>query len=123
MNSILPSQDAENRFTAYGEGYVCVNGVRYTSNLVVFTNRIITDWTLSTFTTLSDKDFELLAGLDAEVLLLGTGNIQRFPAQGLLQPLVIRQRTLEIMNTPSACRTFNMLAEQCRHVAAAILVA
>ena len=28
----------------------------------------------------------LLAGLDAEVLLLGTGNIQRFPAQGLLNP-------------------------------------
>lgn len=123
MNSILPSNDAENRFTAYGEGYVCVNGVRHTGNLAVFPDRIVADWTLGTFTTLQISDFEFLATLDAEVLLLGTGSTLRFPIQSLLQPLIIRQQALEVMNMQSACRTFNLLAEQGRYVAAAILMA
>jgi uncharacterized protein len=52
-----------NTFTAYGEGYVSVNGVRHHCNLAVLPERLFPDWTQATFATLSVADFELLASL------------------------------------------------------------
>ena len=42
-----------NIFTAYGEGYVSVNAVRHTANLIVLPERLITDWTKADFAALS----------------------------------------------------------------------
>ena len=53
-----------NTFTAYGEGYVSVNGIRHNCNLAVLPGRLIPDWTQATFATLGVADFELLASLD-----------------------------------------------------------
>ena len=53
-----------NTFTAYGTGYVSVNGIRHTCNLAVLPDRLIPDWTDATFETLSVGDIELLASLD-----------------------------------------------------------
>jgi len=36
-------------FTAYGTGYVSVNGIRHTCNLAVLPDRLIPDWTDATF--------------------------------------------------------------------------
>ena len=45
-----------NIFTAYGEGYVSVNAVRHTANLIVLPERLITDWTKADFAALSTAD-------------------------------------------------------------------
>ena len=72
--------------------------------------------------TLCEDDFATLAGLGAEILLLGTGNSLRFPSPALLQPLMAARTGLEVMDTRAACRTFNILAAEGRKVAAAILL-
>ena len=36
--------EGKNLFTGYGEGYVAVNGRRYTASLVVSADRVIADW-------------------------------------------------------------------------------
>ncbi len=74
MKLQLEKTDGLNTFTAYGEGYVSVNGVRHNCNLAVLPDRLLPNWTLATFATLSVADLELLASLDAEIILLGTGN-------------------------------------------------
>ena len=104
-----------NIFTAYGEGYVSVNAVRHTANLIVLPERLITDWTKA--------DFTQLAALDAEVILLATGNQLRFPAAELLQPLIQGQKGIEVMDIRAACRTYNVLVSENRRVAAALLFA
>ena len=77
------------------------------------------DWQVA----LSLADFELLAGLDADIVLLGTGKRLRFPRPELLQPLVRVQRGLEVMDLAAACRTYNVLVGEGRRVAAGLLIA
>lgn len=121
MKLKLAQTQSQNTITAYGEGYVSVNAVRHLSNLVVLPDRVIADWTQATFETLDIADFESLAALDSEIVLLGTGNHLRFPLAELLQPLIRAQKGLEVMDIQAACRTYNVLSGEGRKVAAALL--
>ena len=111
----------QNTFTAYGDDYVSVNAVRYTNNLIVLPERLIPDWTQAGFNALRLADFELLATLDTEIILLGTGKQLRFPAPELMWPLIQAQKGLEVMDTHAACRTYNILIAEGRKVAAALI--
>ena len=121
MKLQLAQTEGQNTVTAYGEGYVSVNAVRHHGNLVVLPDRLITDWTMASFETLSIGDFEFLATLDAEIVLFGSGNQLRFPRPELLQPLIKAQKGLEVMDIQAACRTYNVLIGEGRRVAAALL--
>jgi uncharacterized protein len=123
MKLQLAQTDGLNTFTAYGEGYVSVNGIRHNCNVVVLPDRLIEEWTQADFDTLTVADFELLAGLDAEIILLGTGKQLRFPRPELMRPLVLAQKGLEVMNLQAACRTYNILVAEGRKVAAGLLLA
>ena len=122
MKLQLERSDGLNTFTAYGEGYVSVNGVRHHRNLAVLPDRLLPDWTQATFETLRVADFELLASLDAEIVLLGTGRQLRFPSPELLRPLLQAQKGLEVMDVPAACRTYNILIGEGRKVAVGLLL-
>ena len=111
-----------NAFTGYGAGYVRLGVVEYRENLLVTPERIVTGWAAGGFDRLSEIDFEGLAALAPEVALLGTGASLRFPHPRLTRALVKAGIGLEVMDTPAACRTFNILAAEGRKVAAAILV-
>ena len=123
MKLQLAQTDGLNTFTAYGEGYVSVNGIRHNCNVAVLPDRLIEEWTQANFDTLTVADFELLAGLDAEIILLGTGKQLRFPRPELMRPLVLAQKGLEVMNLQAACRTYNILVAEGRKVAAGLLLA
>lgn len=121
MKLQLAQTEGWNAFTAYGDGYVSVNAVRHTGNLVVLPYRLIEGWTTANFDTLAHADFDFLAALDAEIVLLGTGNLIQFPRPDLLQPLMQARRGLEVMDIRAVCRTYNVLAGEKRKVAAALL--
>ena len=123
MKLQLAQTDGLNTFTAYGEGYVSVNGIRHDYNLAVLPDRLIPQWTPADFDSLTVADFERLAGLDAEIILLGTGQRLRFPHPELMRPLIQAQKGLEVMDLQAACRTYNILAAEGRKVAAALLLA
>ena len=123
MKLQLDKSDGLNTFTAYGEGYVSINGIRHQTNVIVLPDRLQAEWTLASFETLAIADFERLADLDAEIILLGTGQQLRFPAPQLLRPLIEAQKGLEVMDLPAACRTYNVLAGEGRKVAACLLLA
>jgi uncharacterized protein len=111
-----------NAITAYGEGYVVVNGRRHESSVIVLPDAIV-PWDVSEFTTITADDFEKLKTLDAEILLLGTGPKQRFPHPRLTAPLAAAGIGVEVMDLKAACRTFNILVAEERKVAAALLFA
>ena len=111
----------QNTFTGYGEGYVSVNTVRYANNLIVLPDQLIPDWTVASFDALGLADFELLATLDTEIILFGTGKQLRFPRPELMRPLIAVQKGLEVMDIHAACRTYNVLINEGRKVAAALV--
>jgi len=107
--------------TAYGDGFVAVNGARHEQNLVLLPDRIL-PWDVADFEALRAEDFQPLAALDLEVLLLGTGRTLRFPAPQLTRALAEARIGLEVMDARAACRTYNILAAEGRRVAAALLL-
>ena len=121
MKLQIATTEGQNTFTAYGEGYVSVNAVRHSSNLIVLPDRLIPEWTTATFATLSLADFEFLSTLENDIILLGTGNEHRFPRPELMQPLMRANKGLEVMTIQAACRTYNILISEGRKVTAALL--
>jgi uncharacterized protein len=117
----LARPTAINVFTAYGEGYVNVNNERFEKSLVVLPERVISDWPATSFDALSAEQLETLAGLGADIILLGTGNRLRFPRPELLRLLVKAGVGVEVMDIQAACRTYNILVAEERKVAAALL--
>lgn len=110
-----------NLFTGYGPGYVSVSGTRWESNVIVQPDR--TDlWEVVDFDALTEDTFARLAELPIEILLLGSGARLRFPHPRLTQALVQARIGLEAMDTPAACRTYNILLEEGRRMAAALLI-
>jgi uncharacterized protein len=111
---------AANIITAYGDDYVTVNGERRKSSVIV-TAQGVEAWPPESFDGLSAPDFERLAGLGMEIVLLGTGPRQRFPHPRITAPLAQARVGLEVMDTKAACRTYNILVAEARRVALALV--
>ena len=109
-----------NAFTGYGDGYVLVNGERHSRNVIVLPERVL-PWNAAGFDALQAQDFAELAAMPLEVVLLGTGSRLRFPHPSLTQALAAARIGLEVMDVSAACRTYNILMDESRKVAAALL--
>jgi uncharacterized protein len=60
--------------------------------------------------------------LQPELVLLGTGARQRFAAAAIRAAFTARKIGLEAMDLGAACRTFNILVQEDRRVAAALFL-
>jgi uncharacterized protein len=114
--------EGKNMFTGYGEGYVAVNGARHSASLVVGGDRLITDWPAASLDALTADHLAALVELKPEIVLLGSGPTFRFPEPALLAPLYKAGIGVEVMDTPAACRTYNILLGEGRNVVAALIV-
>ena len=122
MKLHLTQQAGQNLFTAYGAGYVMVNQQRFETSLIVLPDKLINDWPPRSLDDLTEVHFAYLAALDAEIVLLGTGNMLRFPHPRLSSPLTQARIGFEVMDTFAAARTYNILMGEGRRVAAALLL-
>jgi len=109
------------RFTGYADDHVLVNRERFDTSIVVSAEVVHTDWGVEDFDTLNEAHFEYFLTLKPEVLLLGTGARQRFAHPRLYRALTNAGIGVECMDTPAACRTYNILVEEDRKVIAAIM--
>jgi len=108
--------------TGYGPGWVAVNGQQHNGHLIVNSRSGSTPWNCTSYETLSAVDFEVLLDLDPELVLFGSGERLRFPKPEWLGALYAKRIGVETMDTQAACRTYNFLAGEGRHVLAALLV-
>ena len=111
-----------NVFTGHGPGFVRLGIIEFRENIVVTPEKIVTGWAPGGFDALVADDFAAVAALHPEVALLGTGTTIRFPHPRVTRALTDARIGLEVMDTPAACRTFNILAAEGRKVAVAILL-
>jgi uncharacterized protein len=91
-------------------------------HLILSSQHIILDWVVSAPGSLQAQDLRPAIDLDPEVILLGTGRRLSLPDIDLMSKLAAQGIGLEIMDTPAACRTYNVLIHEGREVVAALFV-
>jgi uncharacterized protein len=112
-----------NVVTGLGPGWVRIGAIEHRESLVLTPEAIATGWAPSGFDGLAEADFAHLLAYKPEVVLFGAGSAIRFPHPRLTRALTDARVGLEVMDTPAACRTFNILAAEGRGVVAALLLA
>jgi len=113
--------EAPNAISRHGPHGVLVNGVEHRRSVIVPWRGDVVAWNVADFDTLTEADFERLAALNPELVVFGSGARLRFPKPALMRALMARRIGLETMDTPAACRTYNVLLAEGRSVVAALL--
>ena len=94
----------------------------FRQSLIINSNGNIQSWSPQNMTDLNPQHFIRFSEYQPEVLLLGMGQHLRFPPQNCLSVLQQQNLGYEVMDTPAACRTFNVLAAEGRDVILAMLM-
>jgi uncharacterized protein len=119
---LQPDRFDTQSISGYGPGWVGVGTDRITHSVVIDSRGERQDWPSGRFEDLGPEHFEQLARLKPEVVIFGSGERIRFPRAAWLRPLLALGIGVETMDTAAACRTYNILAQEGRHVAAALLL-
>lgn len=107
---------------AYETGSVTINNHQYSDSLIVTPEQLINPWEPASLEQLNQTHIEALIEMKPEIILLGTGETLNFPHPSLISIAMQKGIGFEVMDTGSACRTFNVLASEDRNVLAAILM-
>ena len=116
------STTAGNVVTGLGPGWIRIGADEYRENVVLTSDAVATGWAAAGFDGLTADDFAQLLAQKPEVVLFGAGPTIRFPHPRLTRALTDAGVGVEVMDTPAACRTFNILAAEGRSVVAALLL-
>jgi uncharacterized protein len=109
---------ARHLIRAWEPGRIRIGERWITGNVIVAAEQIVENWTVSDRLTIGDLGPAL--SLAPTIVLLGTGTERVLPDVELMAALAKRAVGLEIMSTPAACRTFNVLLQERRPVVAAL---
>jgi len=107
---------------AYAPGEIRVGETLIRASCLLRADKLVPDWRPQTLDDLQLDDLEAIFALQPEILVLGTGTRQRFPAGKLLAAILSRGIGCEVMTTAAACRTYNVLVSEDRPVVAALLL-
>jgi len=118
----LEPNSAAHLIRGYSDGEIRIGGQRVQRSCIVTAERLITDWEPASFAELSVAHLEEIFALAPELVLLGTGPNQQFPSAAVRATFTARGVGLESMQLGAACRTFNVLLQEERRVAAALFL-
>jgi uncharacterized protein len=118
---LQPDRSDAQTISGYGPGWVGVGTEKITHNVVIGSRGERLPWA-GRFEDLGPDDFAVLAALKVEVVIFGSGARIRFPKPAWLAPLAQARIGIETMDTAAACRTYNILAQEGREVAVALLL-
>lgn len=122
MKFHLIQSDNKNLITGYDLNWVEVNQERHHSSLIVTPTQLLLEWPVKSIKDIKENSFEAIESLNIEIILLGTGNIQEHLEPRLLEYFSKKNMAVESMNNQSACRTYNILANEERKVLLALML-
>ena len=122
MKFTLEASAGINLIRGYSDTEIRVGERRVQGSCLVTADRLLTHWGAEVFADLSVAHADALLALGPELVILGTGMTQHFAPLQLRQALAARGIGLEAMQLGAACRTFNVLVQEERRVAAALFL-
>lgn len=109
--------------TAYDEDGVELNAIRFNHSLIVLPETPPANWPVDSFEALTPEHFAQIDATQPDVVILGTGDRQRFIHPKLITALTARRIGVECMDNQAACRTYNILMAEGRKVCLALIAA
>jgi uncharacterized protein len=114
------------------EGYLFVRRVgahaitvvdrEFTRSFLLSPERLVEDWPVAAASELDATHIDAILALKPEVVLVGTGERQVFPAQAFMAGLLRKGVGVEVMDNAAAARTYDLLAGESRRVVAAFIL-
>jgi len=113
--------------SAHGPGWLAVDGRAWHESVLLGVRGGAQAWPCASFEALTLEDFDRLAELvtpagPPELIILGSGRRLRFAHPRMLQTFIAKRIGVETMDTPAACRTYNILVGEGRRVIGAFLI-
>ncbi|MDH3620413.1 MAG: Mth938-like domain-containing protein [Gammaproteobacteria bacterium] len=102
------------------EAVIRVNEDSYTESIALTPDELLGPWQDTRIADLSEADFSAILDTCPEIVLLGTGVDNVFPPRELTFAFARKGVGFETMDTAAAARTFNVLANEGRKVAAVL---
>jgi uncharacterized protein len=109
--------------TGYDENGVEINAQPYNYSLIVMPETPPRAWEVDSFEQLNEAHFAQILADAPDVVILGTGERQRFVHPKLTAALTMRRIGVECMDSQAACRTYNILMGEGRKVTLALILA
>jgi len=113
--------DSDHHISGYGPEGVTVLNRRHPYHLIV-SRELIQTWQINGLSDLNQQTLQTILDLKPEVVILGTGDKQIFPPMEIMALFAQQRIGFEVMNTSAACRTYNILLSEDRHVVAALIL-
>ena len=107
-----------NSIRAHGGGELRINETVYRGAVILSASTVIAEPNIHNLDELIAIEPARILALEPEMVLLGTGARQIFPAASFGAQFLRAGIGFEVMDTGAACRTFNVLVGEQRRVAA-----
>ena len=105
-----------------GEHSVTVVDRELERSFLLTPERAVEDWPVVDAGALDATHVEAILELQPELVLLGTGVRQVFPAPAFMAGFLRKGIGIEVMDNAAAARTYDLLAGEGRHVVAAFIL-
>ena len=104
------------------DNVIRINDESYSMSVMLTAEDLLGSWHDTPVAELSEAHFDAVFSTSPEVVLLGTGSSNVFPPRELMFAFARKGIGLEVMDTAAAARTFNVLANEGRRVAAVLYI-
>jgi uncharacterized protein len=111
-----------NLVSAWETGAVRIGEEWVRNHLILSAKEVLHNWVASDPENLEITELEPALALNPEVIIVGTGTSLILPKIDLMTEISVHGIGLEIMDTPAACRTYNVLVYEQRAVVAALFL-
>ena len=108
--------------TGYDHAGIEINAKRYDYSVLVMPETPPRPWNVTRFEDLTAEHFEQIAADRPDVVILGTGERQRFVHPRLVASLAALRIGVESMDSHAAGRTYNILMGEGRKVTLALII-
>jgi len=122
MRFTQDSTAAAHLIRAYAAGELRINNDIYRDTVIVSASQVVVVPDIRDVGALVTFDPARILSLDPELILLGTGQRQVFPAASFRAQFLKAGIGFEVMDTGAACRTFNVLVAEQRRVVALLML-
>jgi len=113
---------ASNKIISYSDDSFTLKNKVIKSNIVISKDHLIENWSTTSYQNLALQQFDKIITWQPEVILIGTANESGFQNHKLLSYITSKNIGLEIMIMGAACRSYNLLIDEGRNVAACLFL-